>query len=120
MANKILIVEDNPANMELFSDLLAAEGHTILKAINGREGLDAAKSNLPDLILLDPGLPDIKGVALIREFKKALGERDTPLILCSASVLDEEKEEMLTAGGNGFIGKPIDTREFPKTIAKFL
>lgn len=120
MAKKILIVEDNPANMELFSDLLAAEGHIISKAINGREGLDAAKLNMPDLIMLDPGLPDLKGVELIKEFKKLLGDRNTPLILCSASILDEEKEEMLRAGGNGFIGKPIDTREFTKIIAKFL
>jgi len=117
---KILIVEDNAMNMELFSDLLEVEGYLILQAVNGKDGLDIAKSEIPDLILLDPGLPDIGRVDIIRKFKEDPRTKDIILIVCTASVMEEEREEMIDAGCDGFIAKPIDTREFTKKIAEFL
>jgi CheY-like chemotaxis protein len=117
---KILIIEDNPMNMELFSDLLEVEGYLILQAVNGKDGLDIAKSEIPDSILLDPGLPDIGRVEIIRKFKEDPRTKDIILIVCTASIMEEERKVMIDAGCDGFIAKPIDTREFVKTIAKFL
>jgi len=117
---KILIIEDNPMNMELFSDLLEAEGYSVLKATEGKDGLGIAKSERPDLVLLDPGLPDVEGIEIIKEFKQDSKTKDIILIVCSASVMKEEKQQMFDAGCDGFIVKPIDTREFAKTIASYL
>lgn len=86
---KILIIEDNPMNMELFSDLLEAEGYSVLKATKGKDGLEIAKSERPDLVLLDPGLPDVGGIEIIKEFKQDSKTKDIILIVCSASVMKE-------------------------------
>ncbi|MCK4815510.1 response regulator, partial [bacterium] len=76
----ILIIEDNPMDMELFNYLLKAEGYLILQAVNGKDGLDIAKSEIPDLILLDPGLPDIEGIEIIKKFKEDSGTKEIILI----------------------------------------
>jgi CheY-like chemotaxis protein len=117
---KILVVEDNPTNMELFMILFEGEGYIIHKAINGKEGLDKAVSEQFDLIVLDPGLPDFKG----KEILKAL--RDIPtlehciIVICSANVSRDSQKELLASGGNHFIGKPIDTALFLSDIARLL
>lgn len=121
MAKKrILITEDNAMNMELFVDLLEDNGYLILKAVNGKEGFNMAKSEIPDLILLDAKLPDIGGVELVRRFKQDSITKNIILIVCSASIMNEEKRTIINAGCDDFIPKPIDTKEFVKTIAKFL
>jgi CheY-like chemotaxis protein len=117
---KILIVEDNPMNMELFSDLLEAEGYSILQAVNGKEGLNIAKSETPDLVLLDPGLPDVNPIEIIKKFKQNPKTKEIILVVCTASVMEEEKKSIIAAGCDEFIKKPIDTREFPKIINEFL
>lgn len=117
---KILIIEDNAMNMELSKDLLEAEGYMILQAVNGKDGLDMAKSEIPDLILLDPGLPDIGGVEIIRKFREDPRTKDIILIVCTASIMEQERQRMVDAHCDGFIAKPIDTREFVKTVANYL
>jgi CheY-like chemotaxis protein len=117
---RILIIEDNAMNMELFSDILEDKGYLILQAVNGKEGFNRAKSEIPDLILLDSGLPDIEGVKLVRKFKQDSITKNIILIVCSASTMKEEKEMIINAGCDKFISKPIDTKKFVKTIAKFL
>lgn len=117
---KILIVEDNPMNMELFNDLLGVNGYLVLQAVNGEDGFEVAKSEIPDLILLDPGLPDVGRVEIIKKFKKDPITKDIILIACTASIMEEEKRGMINAGCDGFISKPIDTRGFVKTIAQYL
>ena len=117
---RILIIEDNPMNMELFNDLLEDEGYLILQAVNGKDGFNMAKSEIPDLILLDSGLPDIGGEELVRKFKQDFITKNITLIVCSASTMKEEKKMIMNSGCDEFISKPIDTKEFVKTIAKFL
>jgi CheY-like chemotaxis protein len=121
MAKKrILITEDNAMNMELFVDLLEDDGYLILKAVNGKDGFKMAKSEIPDLILLDARLPDVGGVELVRKFKQDSITKNIILIVCSASIMNEEKKMIINAGCDEFISKPIDTKEFVRTIAKFL
>ncbi|MEE9604780.1 MAG: response regulator [Candidatus Scalindua sp.] len=121
MAKKrILITEDNAMNMELFVDLLEDDGYLILKAVNGKDGFKMAKSEIPDLILLDARLPDVGGVELVRKFKQDSITKNIILIVCSASIMNEEKRMIINAGCDDFIPKPIDTKEFVRTIAKFL
>ncbi len=120
MAKRILIIEDNPINMQLFNDLLETEGYSILQAANGKDGLEIAKSKIPDLIVLDPGLPDIGRIEVIRALKENPITKDITLVGCTASVMKEERQMMIDAGCDVVLAKPIDTREFPKTIARFL
>jgi CheY-like chemotaxis protein len=117
---RILIIEDNPMNMELSNDLLEDEGYLTLQAVNGEDGFNMAKSEIPDLILLDAKLPDIGGVELVRKFKQDPITKNINIIICSASTMKEEKKMITNAGCDEFISKPIDTKEFVKTIAKFL
>lgn len=117
---KILIIEDNTANMELFNDLLELEGYSVLQAVNGKDGFGIAESEIPDLIILDPGLPDVGRIEIIKRFKENPGTKDINLIVCTASIMEEERKEMIDAGCDMFIAKPIDTREFPKTITRLL
>ncbi len=117
---RILIIEDNPMNMELSNDLLEDEGYLTLQAVNGEDGFNMAKSEIPDLILLDAKLPDIGGVELVRKFKQDPITKNINIIICSASTMKEEKKMIMNAGCDEFISKPIDTKEFVKTIAKFL
>ncbi len=121
MAKKrILITEDNAMNMELFFDLLEDNGYLILKSVNGKDGFNMAKSEIPDLILLDAKLPDVGGVELIKKFKQDSITKNIILIVCSASIMYEEKKMIINAGCDEFIPKPIDTKEFVRTNAKIL
>lgn len=117
---KILIIEDNAMNMKLFNDLLEIEGYLVRQAVNGKDGLDIAKSEIPDLILLDPGLLDVGRIEIIRRFKENPVTKDINLIVCTASIMEQERKEMIDAGCDVFIAKPIDTREFSKTITRLL
>ena len=115
---KILIIEDNPMSMELFNELLKAEGYSTLQATNGNDGLEIAKKETPDVILLDPGLPDVDRIDIIKKIKKET--KNIILVVCTASVMKDEKQKMIDSGCDEFIAKPINTREFVGTIAKFL
>ena len=117
---KILIIEDNAMNMKLFSDLLESEGYSILQAINGKDGFNMAKRDKPNLIVLDVGLPDMRGIEAVRKFKEGPITKDIILIICTASIMKEEKEEIMNAGCDGFIPKPINTKEFIEAIDGFL
>ncbi len=117
---KILIIEDNTVNMELFNCLLEAEGYSVLQAVNGKDGFSIAESEIPDLIILDPGLQDVGRIEIIRRFKENPVTKDINLIVCTASIMEQEKKEMIDAGCDVFIAKPIDTREFAKTITRLL
>lgn len=117
---KILIIEDNPMNMELFSDILESDGYQVLKAVNGKDGLDVARRESPDLVILDPGLPDMKGIEALKALRGNPKTKDSIIVVCTASVTGDVKKDMMDAGADCFTHKPIDTREFTRTISGLL
>ena len=117
---KILIVEDNPMNMELAMDLLEASGYVVIQAVTAEEGIKLARAEFPDLILMDVGLPGMDGLKATGVLQQDPATKDIPVIAMTAHAMKGDEKKALTAGCAGYITKPIDTREFPKTVARFI
>ena len=117
---KILIVEDNPMNMELATDLLEASGYIVIQAGVAEEGIELARAELPDLILMDISLPAMDGLEATGVLKQDPATKGINVIALTAHAMKGDEEKALAAGCGGYITKPIDTREFPKTVARFI
>jgi two-component system cell cycle response regulator DivK len=119
MAN-ILVVEDNPANMTLAVFLLETAGHSVAKAVNAEAGLMLARSEHPDLILMDIQLPGMDGLEATALLKDDAETRDIPVIALTALAMKGDEERIRAAGCNGYISKPISYQSFLATIASEL
>ena len=100
--------------------ILEARNHQILQAEDGESGLQIAVEEIPDLILVDLGLPDIDGQTLIALIKRVPELKDIPMVAVTAWPEDTAREMATAYGCNGFISKPINTRTFPDQIAEFI
>jgi len=120
MAKKILIIEDNEANMELATVLLKVAGFEVLQAPSAEIGLDFARSQAPDLIVMDIGLPGMDGLEATRILKGDPTTQHIPILGASSHAMKGDHEKALAAGCCGYITKPIDTRTFADTVERFL
>jgi len=116
----ILIVEDNEKNMKLVRDILQHQGHTTLEAVTGTDGVRIAKEQRPDLVLMDIQLPDIDGIAALREIRRERALDAIPVLAVSASVMPDEQQKIVTSGFDAFIIKPINLKQFLDTVKRFL
>lgn len=117
---KVLVVEDNPLNMKLATDLLQLDGFTVLQAADGTTALELAATHQPSLVLLDIHLPGMDGIEVFRKLKAEAGGRGMKIVALTASALKEEEAHIRTLGFDQFIAKPIDTRQFIPTIRQVL
>jgi two-component system cell cycle response regulator DivK len=118
---KILIVEDIPDNAELVRRILSARGYEVLHASDAETGLQMALDQVPDLILLDLGLPDHDGLTLAGWIRATPALSAVPLVAYTAWPADTAREMASTYGCNGYIGKPIGSvKEFAEKIESFL
>lgn len=117
---KVLLVEDNPANMELAADLLEVAGFQVLRAPTAKVGIALARTEAPDAILMDIGLPDMDGLAAARTLKEDPRTKDIPVIATTSHAMKGDEGRILESGCDGYITKPIDTREFAKQVAGYL
>lgn len=120
MPARILVIEDNPANMDLMVYLLKAYGYEPLCAHDGKEGIDVACALLPDLILCDVHLPHIDGYRLAAFFKNHAALHSVPAIAVTALAMVGDQERLIEAGFDGYISKPIDPETFVPMIERFL
>lgn len=104
----ILFVEDNEMNADMLSRRLARRGFTVSVAVDGRAGLDQARSLLPDLILLDISLPVMDGWEVARELKASENTRKIPIVALTAHALAGDREKALEAGCDDYDSKPVD------------
>jgi two-component system, cell cycle response regulator DivK len=116
----VMVVEDNQRNMKLAVDLLELNGFKVLKAASGQEALDLLKENHPDVILLDVRLPDMSGVDVYKKIRLEPRFDSVKISAFTASVMAEEKQEILKMGFNGFITKPIDIVSFIEEVRLLL
>ncbi|MFZ3063064.1 MAG: response regulator [Actinomycetota bacterium] len=117
---RILVIEDDPMNLRLIFDLLNSEGFTTLTAQTAEEGIKIAKTELPVLIVMDVGLPGLDGIEATRRLKADPKTQEIPIVFVTSYAMNNEREECLKAGAQGYLSKPIDTREFPALIKKLL
>jgi CheY-like chemotaxis protein len=118
--SKILIIEDNPLNMELAADLLNAAGSEVLQATTAERGIQLARSLLPDLILMDTSLPGMDGLQAIRILKSEPATEKIPVISLTANAMKGDEETARAAGALAYVTKPIDTRTFVKSVSEFV
>lgn len=113
---KVLVIEDNAANLKLAEFVLAQAGHEVLKAVDAIAGLALAREALPDLVLMDIQLPGIDGVTALERMRRDPSTSRIPVVAMTASVMKEDRERFDKAGFDGFITKPIDVRAFPGQV----
>lgn len=118
--NRILIIEDNLLNLELATDLLEANGFVVSSAQTAEEGLRLAREILPDLVLMDFGLPGMDGLGAAKDLKANPATRHLAVVGLTAHAMKGDEEIALNAGCDGYLTKPIDTRTFIGTITHFI
>ena len=116
----ILIVEDNEKNMKLARDILRAKGYAVLEAVNGLDGVKLALEHKPDLVLMDIQLPDINGIEAFGRIRAGAATAQVPVIAFTASVTTGDRKSIGDAGFDGFLGKPINLKEFVETVRRVL
>ena len=114
----ILIVEDNEKNLKLVRDVLQVKGYETLEAGTAEEGLKIARERKPALILMDIQLPGMSGIEALKALRAAPATAGIPVIAITASVMQQDRQEIMRAGFDGFIEKPINLRNFLDTVQK--
>lgn len=118
--SRVLIVEDNTANLRLALFLLESAGHTVLSAANAEAGLTIAREEQPDLILMDIQLPGMDGLEATTLLKSDEATRAIPVIALTALAMVGDEARIRAAGCDGYIGKPMRYKEFLAAINTFL
>ena len=112
---KILIVEDNDMNWDMLSRRLERRGYAVVRAVDGKESLTLARSETPDLVLMDMSLPVMDGWEATRRLKAEPATRAIPVIALTAHAMADDRERVLAAGCDDYETKPI---ELPRLLAK--
>lgn len=120
MAASILVVEDNPDNLNLIDYLLRAYGFIPLLATNGADGVRIALTEHPDVILLDIRMPGMDGYDVAAAIHNMPGLEQTRIVAVTASAMVGDRERIATAGFDGYIQKPIDPETFMATLQQYL
>jgi CheY-like chemotaxis protein len=120
MTPTILVIEDNPLNLELVREVLIAAGMKVIEAQNGHAGLDAASQQRPSLILLDIRLPGLDGYAVLQRLKANPATAVIPVVALTAQAMVGDREQALAAGFTDYIAKPVDTRTLADRIRAIL
>src|SRR5919109_2665576 len=112
---KVLLVEDNEDNREALSRHLRRKGHEVLIAVDGGQGLEKARAEGPDLVLMDMSLPVLDGWEATRQLKASPDTQAIPVIALTAHAMAGDEEKALAAGCNDYETKPVD---LPKLLSK--
>lgn len=116
----VLVVEDNPLNMKLFSAMITAQGYEVIEAADGSRALDLARQRHPDLIIMDLQLPDMSGLDVTHSLKGAEETREIPIIATTAYALTGDEESIRASGCDGYMAKPIAISEFLELVESFM
>ena len=120
MKQKILIIEDNEQNLYLLTYILTSHGYEVIQALDGQDGIDKAKIEQPDLILLDIQLPEMDGYTVARHLRAEPEIRNGPIVAVTSYAMVGDRDKSIEAGCTGYIEKPIDPEKFAEQVAGFL
>lgn len=116
----VLLVEDDPHSRYIYEIFLQREGFRVVTARGGREGLDAARNERPDVILMDLSIPEVDGWSATRSLKAEQGTASIPVIALTAHVFSEDRERAREIGFDGFLPKPCHPRRLLEEIRRVL
>jgi len=116
----ILVVEDNPLNMELISDLLESYGYEVTGANDGEEALEIISGSAFDLILLDMQLPKMDGLEVLENLKSNPATVDITVVALTAHAMKGDEKKFKEAGCSGYIPKPIEVHKLQSAIAQYI
>ncbi|OGA44449.1 MAG: two-component system response regulator [Betaproteobacteria bacterium RIFCSPLOWO2_12_FULL_62_58] len=117
---KILIVDDNPTNLKLASEVLACEGYVVESAEDAERAQEMLRHSVPDLILMDIALPGMDGLTLARLLKGDPAYQHVRIVALTAFAMKGDDQKAREAGCDAYITKPIDTRKLPVQVAEIL
>jgi two-component system cell cycle response regulator DivK len=121
MMNKtILVIEDHEDNRRIMHDLLTSAGYEVIDAVTGEEGVTAAETHRPDLILMDVQLPGLDGYEATRRIKANPSLQKVPIIIVTSYALSGDDVKAFEAGCDAYVSKPFSPRELLAKIREFL
>lgn len=120
MSQTILLIEDNEQNRYLLTFLLEGHGYTVVPAVDGPRGIEAAQAFVPTLILLDIQLPRMDGYAVARALRQNHALRQTPIVAVTSYAMPGDRDKALAAGCTGYIEKPINPETFVAELQSVL
>jgi CheY-like chemotaxis protein len=116
----ILIVDDNPTNTKLLAFILSSRGYDVRTAASADEALSTIAEKKPRLILMDIQLPGMDGLTLTRRLKADPATSDISIVAATAYAMKGDEERAIAAGCDGYLTKPINTRQLPLDIERIL
>jgi two-component system cell cycle response regulator DivK len=116
----VLIVEDNDKNLKLVRDVLQVKGFSTIEAGTAEDGIKLAAERKPDLILMDIHLPGINGIEALKVLRADAATSKIPVIAVTASVMQQDRKLITDAGFDGYVGKPINLKEFLDAVRDIL
>ena len=120
MGKTILIVEDEPKNLKLTRDLLKISGYETIEAVDGKQGVEKAKSAKPNLILMDIMMPKMDGYSACREIKADQSTKNIPVVMLTAVGYDLNKKMAKQMGADGYVTKPFSRQQLIDAISPLL
>ena len=120
MKKKVLIVEDNELNMKLFDDLLDAHGYATVKTRDGRQVIEIARAEKPNLILMDIQLPEVSGLEVTQWLKNEDDLKSIPVVAVTAFAMKGDEEKIRQGGCEDYISKPISITDFIAVVQKHI
>ncbi len=120
MTPRILIVDDHPANLKLAAEVLRFDGYDVETAVDAPSALAKLTAHRPDLLLTDIAMPGMDGLSLTRLLKADPATRRLPIVALTASAMKGDDARILAAGCDGYVAKPIDTRQLGRQLREFL
>jgi CheY-like chemotaxis protein len=119
MKRCVLVVEDNERNRKLVRTILKFRGFDVIECDDGAPSLELARQHKPALVLMDIQLPTMDGITALQRLRADPETNEIPVIAVTASVTPGEREKVVSAGFNAYVGKPIDIDEFAAIVDKF-
>ncbi len=114
---KILVVEDSPTERKLLSDILTQKGYDVIVAVDGDEAVAKAKSEMPDLVLMDVVMPGVNGFQATRSITRDQATKHIPVIICTTKGQETDKIWGMRQGALAYLVKPIDAKQLLERIA---
>lgn len=116
----VLIVEDDPASLDIFETILRHGGYEVVTAQTGADGLSVARELLPDAVVVDIGLPDGLGFGVLDELSDDESTAAIPLIVCTVHVFEHDRVRARRAGADVFLMKPVEPRDLLEAVNRLL